>query len=233
MKHSQTSDNRSAARTAVYRLIVAVALLVAAAIILSIPVYYETMTLWYKTGIDKTMLKAGQYLGLVALLLIHLQVAISARGSILSSLFGPALLVRLHRLNGLFIAASACIHVLLVLVPEGMSNLPIGWKFWPEAVGAVLLLIIAATTLTSYFRNSIRLSYGLWQAVHKPAGYLVLALVTVHALFVSESFEHMVPRLLLAALFLLTVGTVLAAKFKGRRSLTGSSTHQQGGIDEH
>ncbi len=30
---------------------------------LSIPFYFESMTLWYKVGIDKTMLRGGQIAG--------------------------------------------------------------------------------------------------------------------------------------------------------------------------
>ena len=36
-------------------------------------------------------------------------------------------------------------HATLILVPEGLSNLPIGKKvLWPEMVGMTLLLILLA-----------------------------------------------------------------------------------------
>lgn len=217
MKHPERSTARSEMKIAVYRVVLPAAAVVVASIALAIPDYYETTTLWYKTGIDKTMLLAGQYCGLTALILVYLQVAMAVRGSVLNKIFGEANLIRWHRVNGLIIAVAVISHVLLVLVPEGIANLPLGRKFWPEMVGAVLLLIIILLTVTSYFRQQLNVSYHIWRTIHKPAGYVALLLVTIHALFVSESFEQTGPRIFITALFLLVVATVAAAKYRAAR----------------
>lgn len=192
-------------RMAMYRVLLGAGFLAFFAVVLAIPSYFETTTLWYKTGADKVMLITGQHLGLAALVLLYLQVILSVQGGFLSRVFGAANLLRMHKLNALFIVALAASHIFMVLVPEGLANLPLGKKFWPEMVGGLLFLVIALTVATSYLRGSLRLDFPAWRAVHKPAGYAALLLVTLHALFVSESFEQPIPRVFLLTLFGLTV----------------------------
>lgn len=189
----------------IYRVILITGFLVFLSGVLAIPSYFETTTLWYKTGADKIMLIAGQHLGLMALVLLYLQIILSARGDFLVGIFGAASLIRCHRFNALLILTLAAGHILLVLIPEGLANLPLGKKFWPEMVGATLFLIVAVTVVSSHFRQQLHLHYRIWKIIHKPAGYLILLLVTVHVLFVSESFEQPLARIFLLTLFTLTV----------------------------
>ena len=84
-------------------------------------------------------------------------------------------------------------------------------------VGAALFVIIAALVASSYYRPQLRLPFAAWRAIHKPAGYLALLLVTIHVLFVSESFEQPVPRISLLIVFTLTVIGAAVVKFRARR----------------
>ncbi len=201
-------------KSAIYRIVLSAAYLILLSVVLAIPTSFETTTLWYKTGIDKTMLTAAQYLGLAALSLLYLQVILSLKGAFLSSVFGTAALMRYHRINALLILGLAAAHVLLVLIPEGLANLPMGKKFWPEMVGAGLFALIAVLVVISYFRRRLRLPFPVWRGVHKPAGYLALLLVTIHVLFVSESFEQPLPRISLLSFFALTVIGTVVVKIK-------------------
>jgi predicted ferric reductase len=210
-------------QSAVYRVVLTGALLILISAVVSIPTYYQTTTLWYKTGADKMMLYAAQYIGLVALVLLYLQAVLSARGTFLDRVFGPTLLLRLHRLNGILLLLLAASHILLVLVPEGLANLPLGKKFWPEMVGAALFVLVALLVMFSYFREAIHLPYKVWRFFHRPAGYLALGLVTLHVMFVSESFEQSVPRILLLGLFTLTVLWIVGVKFIFDRKGSNSS----------
>lgn len=199
-------------KPAVYRVTLTAGFLVGLCIVLAIPSYFETTTLWYKTGIDKVMLIAGQYIGLTALVLLYLQIILSIKGDFLVGVFGAAPLMRYHRINALLIIGLAASHVLLVLLPEGLANLPLGKKFWPEMVGAGLFLIVSVMVASSYFRQRLHLPFSIWRIIHKPAGYIALLLVTIHVLFVSESFEQPVPRIFLVTLFTLTVIWAAVAK---------------------
>jgi len=168
---------------------------------LAVPFYFETQTLWYKVGIDKTMLRGGQMAGMLAIVFLFLQITLSLRSKFLETLFGVANLLRWHRINGVVIGFLAISHVLMVLGPEGFSNLPIGKKYWPEMVGMLLFLIILSMVVSSHFRQKLNLDYKKWRAIHKPLGYLVVALVTIHALYVSESFENESLQLFLLVVF--------------------------------
>ena len=161
---------------------------------LSIPFIYESQTLWYKIGVDKTMLRAGQIAGLLAVILLFVQIILAVRGKFLQDLFGLPSLMRWHRVNGVLVFVLVFCHVTLVLVPEGILNLPIGMKYWPEMVGAILFLIIFSMVISSQFRQQLGFAYVRWRTTHKLLGYSTLVLVAIHILFVSESFKHIVPR---------------------------------------
>ena len=177
---------------------------------LAVPFYYETQTLWYKVGADKVMLRSGQLAGLLALVLLIGQILLALRVKFFEHLFGGAPLMRWHQINGVLVACAACSHVLLVLAPEGFDNLPIGRKYWPEMIGGLLLLFLLTMVITSRFRSWFKLGYARWRMLHKPMGYLSLALVFFHVLFVSESFVRGLPR---AALLTVALGLALFIGF--------------------
>jgi predicted ferric reductase len=201
-------------RLTIYRLLFSATFVLLLAGALAIPFYFETKTLWYKVGIDKTMLRGGQVAGMLALVFLFLQITLSLRSTLLEKLFGAEILLRWHRINGVVIGILAISHVLLVLVPEGISNLPIGKKYWPEMVGMLLFLIIVSMVVSSHFRQKLKLNYKKWKAIHRPLGYLVVALVTIHALYVSESFEQDSLQIILLVIFgALIVQVVVVKRF--------------------
>lgn len=166
---------------------------------LAVPFYYETQTMWYKTGADRVMLRAGQLAGLFGLVLLTGQILLASRVGFFEHLYGRTRLLRWHQTNGVLIFCTVCSHVLLVLAPEGFDNLPIGKKYWPEMIGGVLFLLLFAMVVTSRFRSWFGLEYARWRMLHKPMGYLSLVLVFLHVRFVSESFARGLPRAVLIA----------------------------------
>ncbi len=168
---------------------------------LAVPFYFETMTLWYKVGADKTLLRAGQLAGMAALVMVMLQIILATPGLSLEKLFNRATLARCHRLNGLVILLLATAHVTLVLLPEGLANLPIGKKYWPEMVGFLVLTAIFSTVISTYLRKPLQTGFERWRFTHRLLGYAVLALLPMHVVFVSESFEQGPLRSLLVFLF--------------------------------
>ena len=200
-----------------YRGLVIVFLLVVICGALSVPFVYESQTLWYKIGIDKTMLLGGQLAGILAAVLLFVQILLAARGNFLKRLFGIAVLMRCHRINGIIISFLIICHAVLILVPEGLTNFPLGLKFWPEMVGSLLLWIILSMAVSSQFRQKLGLDYKRWKAIHKVLGYLVLLLLVVHVLFVSESFEQTIPKIALLVIFIgVGISVALSKKIRGQ-----------------
>jgi predicted ferric reductase len=70
---------------------------VALASAIGLPFVYESQTLWYKIGLDKTMLRAGQLSGMLALTLLFTQVLLAVGGSFLQKSFGLKNLMSWHR----------------------------------------------------------------------------------------------------------------------------------------
>jgi predicted ferric reductase len=185
----------------VYKILIVFCFVIILSGALTVPFFYETQTLWYKTGVDRVLLRAGQLAGLLTLILLVLQVILSLRGKFSEFLFGSANMMRWHRTNGVLIACAAICHVVLVLAPEGISNLPIGKKYWPEMIGEGLFFLVLITVLSSHFRSALKLDYQVWRTVHRPFGYLLLIPALIHVLFVSESFQQGVPRIVLFVMF--------------------------------
>jgi len=183
---------------------------------IGLPFVYESQTLWYKIGLDKTMLRAGQLSGMLALTLLFTQVLLAVGGSFLEKTFGLKNIMTWHRTGGVLIAFFALLHVLLILIPEGLANLPIGKKFWPEMVGSLLLWVLMAMVISSRYRDKLKLNYKRWRSIHKPLGYLAISLVAIHVLYVSDSFEQAVPRNILVVIFMLVLSRIVWVKLSAR-----------------
>ncbi len=179
---------------------------------LTVPFVFESQTLWYKTGMDKTLLRAGQLVGLLALVSLIIQILLGARGKVLEETFGVAALIAWHKANGILLCCLAALHIILVQVPEGIANLPIGAKHWPEMVGGVLFLMIFSQVISSFFRQQLGFIYKQWRWIHRVLGYLALCLAAVHVLFVADSFAQGVPRIALLALLTIVFGIVFLIK---------------------
>lgn len=198
----------------IYQTLVIIFLLLVVGGGLSIPFVYQSQTLWYKIGIDKAMLLGGKMAGVVAAILLFVQILLATRGKLLKYLFGIASLMKWHRINGIVLSILAVIHATLILAPEGLTNLPLGKKYWPELVGFLMLCIVLSMAVSSNYREKLRFDYKRWRTLHKPLGYLVIVLLAVHVLFVSESFEYTVPRVA----FLTTLTIVVVEVFLTKRN---------------
>jgi predicted ferric reductase len=211
-KEMAPATNADPARLKLYRGLIIGFLLLVICGALSIPFVYQSQTLWYKIGLDKTMLLAGQLAGLLAAVLLLVQILLAVRGKFLKNVFGLAALMRWHRTNGIIVSFLAISHIVLILMPEGLTNFPIGLKYWPEMVGSLLVWIILSMAISSLFRKKLGLNYKRWKTIHKLLGYLVILFLAVHVLFVSDSFEQTVPRVALLTTFIAVVVFVIASK---------------------
>ena len=218
MQHNRTTHPPKASIAGKSLVITIGALLTAT--VLSVPFFYPTETLWYKVGVDKLLLKVGQFVGLLTFVLLVVQVLLALRPGVLTQACSPGALIRWHRGNAIALAVLAVSHVVLVLAPEGIANLPLGREYWPEMLGGASLLLLLATVFLSQFRTRLQLSFAGWRLLHRPLGYGLFFLVTLHILFVSESFQGGLPRYgLIAVSFLVFATAVSTWVLRRRRSL--------------
>ncbi len=159
----------------------------------TIPFYFESQSLWYKFGIDKTLLRTGKIIGITTAIFLLLQLLLAVRLPFLVATLGVKKLLFLHKITGILLFLFGFTHATLILLPEGLGNLPIGKKYWPEMVGMSLLFVFFLQVFFGLFRQYLGLSYRRWRIWHKLIGYFSLALLWFHVPFVSESFQQTVP----------------------------------------
>jgi predicted ferric reductase len=176
--------------------LIASVLLFATAAAISIAFYFESATIRYKFGLDRQLLRTGQMLGIVAGLLLLLQIILSARLKCLDRIFGMSSLLRFHRITGAIIAVLVCLHPILIFIPEGRISIPLQLRYWPEFVGLFLALLVIFTLISSYWRARLRLAFHRWRPIHQVAAILTITAFYIHLLSVSETFAQQLPKLL-------------------------------------
>ena len=162
----------------------------------SIPFYFESSSILYKFGINRQLLRFGQVVGMVAGLLLLMQIILSARLKSLDRVFGLNLLFKFHRLTGIIIASLVLAHPILTFIPEDRLTIPFEWRYWPEFVGLLLLLLIIATAIISHWRSRLQLPFHRWWPIHRVAAILIIAAFWVHVLAVNDTFKQNLLRMI-------------------------------------
>lgn len=179
---------------------------------ISIPFFFESASIKYKVGLDKTLLRLGKVFGMAAGLLLLLQLGIGARVKLLDRVLALDRLFLFHRVNAFLIAALALLHPLLVFAPEDIAVIPVKLEYWPEIGGAFLLLLILLILTSGIWRLFLELPFHRWWIMHRMATALAVAVLMLHVLFVSETFEDGWPRMVVFA----ALGIYLALFLKVR-----------------
>ena len=181
----------------------------------TLPFSYESASIWYKTGLDRTLLRTGKVLAVIAACLLLLQIFWSARLTFLDKTFGLNNLYIIHRMLGLVILGLVLAHPVLVQLADDMLFIPFQLRYWPEFTGLFLAVLVTGLVLGSLWRPSLGIPYHWWRPLHQITGAAVMVLLFVHVLNVSETFQAGFPRQAtyaaagLTILFYITVKTRL------------------------
>jgi predicted ferric reductase len=199
---------------------------------LSIPFRFESPSMWYKFGVDKSLLRAGKMLGIFAGLLLLLQLLLAGRLKLLDCLFSLPGLVRQHRYHAWIIAFLALLHPVCVSIPEDRLLIPLEMRYWPEWIGVALLSLIVLQFVASQWRKRLKIVFHSWMRFHRVAGLLAAALLIIHVLYVSETFDaEGLPRtavLIAAGLFLLVLLWIRTGWLWRSRAYTVARVEQMG-----
>lgn len=173
--------------------------------LLALPFFFESSTMYYKFGWDKVLLRSGKLVGLAAAFCLLLQLPLAGRLKWLDRIYSLPVLYRIHRINACCLLLLVLVHPIMVFVPDDILMIPFEARYWPEWVGAALVLVIAGQMIFSRWRRLFFKNYQKWQLLHRILGVAAMGLVFLHVLFVSETFEKAgLPRaLVLYAAFLL------------------------------
>lgn len=184
----------------------------------SIPFFFESASIKYKLGLDKTFLRVGKVLGMIAGFILLLQMLMAARFKILDRIFSLNGLLSIHRVNAVTIAVLTLLHPLFVFAPEDIGAIQLNIDSWPEILGGTLLLLIWFLLSTGIWRQFLDLSFKRWWLIHRFGTLALIGLLFVHVLFVSDTFRAGLPRLIIFVFIVLYAFVFASAKL--RRFLT-------------
>ena len=97
----------------------------------SIPFVYDSPSIRYKFGMDKVFLRTGKILGMIAAVLMLIQLILSARITMLDRVFALNNLYTYHRINA----------VVIVLLSIFIFNVPVKGSLFLLGVESVLFII--------------------------------------------------------------------------------------------
>lgn len=170
---------------------VAIVLLIGMALVAAayIPVDHPSSSILYKFGWNRTWLLSGKIFGVTAICLLVVQLMLAARFRFLDRIAPQNRLISLHRGLGIVIVALAVAHPLLVFAPEDITTIPMNWDYWPEVLGAVLLITLCFLAGVTVLRDSLRLPHGLWKIGHRLGAAAVIAGFSVHVHYVNDGYD--------------------------------------------
>jgi predicted ferric reductase len=138
------------------------------------------------------VVELGSALGIVALTLLALQMALPARLGVVARPLGAEVAIRLHRHMADVLVAVIAAHVALVVVGDP-SNLalfdPLGAP-WRAKAAVASCVALAALIATSVLRRKLRLPYAHWRGLHNALGIGALALGLLHAIGVDRYLTY-------------------------------------------
>ena len=175
-----------------------------------IPFTFESSSILYKFGMEKTYLRSGKVIGITIALLVFFQVILASRLTIFEQVFTVKRLFSLHRINGMAIAFLVLSHPLLIKASESFTPYTFEKKYYPEFLGVSMFVVMLVLALTAIFRNFFNLSYTRWLLLHRLSATLLLFLMPTHILFVSETFKSGIPRN--AALVIFSLNLLMIAR---------------------
>ncbi len=171
----------------------------------TIPFFFESPSIYYKTGMDKIMLRAGKIFGIITAVLLLFQPVFVGRFAKLNKIFTLKKLFQYHKTNAIILLTTALIHPILILGADHFVFFPFETKYWPEFVGIFLLILLLPFVVISFLQKKLDLNYKTWRTVHKTMAPIILILMFIHIPNVSRSFESGWPFYLLGAAGLIMI----------------------------
>ena len=184
----------------------------------TIPFRYESFSILYKFGIEKTFLRTGKMVGISLALLVFFQILLASRFTLFERIFSVKAALQLHRINGIVITCLAILHPLLIKASENFTPYTFDKKYYPEFLGIGLLGMILFLSGTAIFRSPLKISYPGWLILHRLSATLVCIILPTHVLWVSETFKSGPPRTAAVTIFSLII--LLIARIWLRRLLS-------------
>jgi hypothetical protein len=126
------------------------------------------------------------------------QIVFISKFTPLVKMVGTGSLFSFHRVLGTGAGILVLLHPIFILWADGFTLFPMELRYWPEFLGMFTLICLVAFIGTALFRARLQLSHNVWLRSHRLFAPGIILMGFVHAGFVSETFDHRVPKLCLA-----------------------------------
>jgi predicted ferric reductase len=131
------------------------------------------------------LITSGKILGLVAGVLLAVQLFLGAKSKLLDRIFGLHRLLRWHRTIGIVVAVAVSLHPLLIFSTGAREIGPLRFAVWPVLLGALLLIDLWAGVLAARFRPFVGVPYHIWFRLHRAGMWTAVPLLVAHAFVVT------------------------------------------------
>lgn len=155
----------------------------------TIPFVFESPSLYYKFGLEKTLLRSGQILGITVAVLVFFQVLLASRIKFLDRIFSLTRIYGFHRVNGIVIAFLALCHPILVIASDNFTFFPFEKRYWPQFLGVGVLTFFLVIVTTANWRLLFGFAFHIWMRFHRLATISIIPLMFIHILYVSGTFK--------------------------------------------
>lgn len=185
----------------------------------AVPFVFESPSIYYKFGMDKTLLRSGQIMGVTVAALVVFQVLLASRVKFLDRIFSLNRIYRFHRINGIMIASLAVSHPILVIASDNFTFFPFEKRYWPQFLGVGVLTVFLTIVTAANWRSFFGFSFHNWMRFHRLGTISIIPLMFTHILFVSETFKSGFPFTIILIVF--GIICVLVLKIWCRRFFPG------------
>ncbi len=154
-------------------------------------------------------------LGFVALAMISLQFAITARFRHIAAPYGIDIVLRFHRQISLLAVALAVSHpvILFVTRDDALGLLNVVVAPWRARFAVAATLVLLALIAISVWRRQLRLRYERWRTAHGVLASLSILFALVHVELVGWYVDLPWKRVLWAAMVLAVICLLLYVRF--------------------
>jgi len=160
---------------------------------LILPILFESQSLYYKFGLEKAMLQWGKIAGVLALILMVYQVVLVSRFLFLEKYISLKRLFSIHKTIGVFMVLLVIVHPLLILGADGFGFFPFELRYWPEFLGIFLMVLVLSVAGLALWYKALNIPVRLRRRLHRMGTPAMVTLALVHAGWVSETFDIVLP----------------------------------------
>jgi len=171
-----------------------------------LPVLFESQSLYYKFGIEKAMLQWGKGAGVLALILMVYQGVLVSRFSFLERYLSLKQSFFIHKTIGIVIGILVVVHPILILGADGFVIFPFELRYWPEFLGMFLVVLVLSVAGLALGYKALKIKARLRQTLHRMGTPAIIILALVHAGWVSETFDIVLPGIWLGLISFIILG---------------------------